>query len=1038
MRKFKTLFLIFVLVLMVFMVACNGPEQPQPSGTTPSGTTPSGTVPDDPEPPFADSDPIEEEDPKVRIDKTEISILVGDSDVIKAQTLVQGATVTWKSLNPAICTVDKGVVVGISKGETEVSATVDGESVYCIVVVIERNNPASPIGYNIELNRDQIKLGPNESFNIEATLVDTNGIVKEDATFTYSSSVESVATVDTNGKIQAVSGGQTVMTVKYSDGTNWVTATMTVTVVDNWSVEIEPIEGEVEINGTYPIIYTVFKDGVAQDYPVDKVSITSSNDEVAEISGTNVITKSAGIAEISVELTELGIKSVYELIVIDADAGPIELKCDDIELYVDSSIKIPLTGATWGTIEYRLSDGDFSIVDDVIYAPSEEKTCTLTITHKETEQSINVNVNAIPFNPCITTANQFLALGSVKAGTEVYLDADIDLSEAVWSSKVGLTSEAPNAEEAFLVETLNAKLDGKGHKITVRYNHDFADHVRVAGVFHTVSTDGSITNLIIDSELRYFGPESADGNDTSPINYAMRNCVLAMKNFGKVTNNYIKARMYSDNFVKRETIVGFGGGTMKNNIVDIEVYKGGSVQNVGTFTWERSDRYASSQNVVISRTRTSAPSSVPLYFTSVQGFIDAWIGGTLDGKDTFVDGGWSVDSTTNTISLAGKVAHTEPFSGPVLAVNAQSVVNWSSVASATGYKIAVKWSDDTTWTELGTITDTKWDLTAYLKSLSVYDLIEKYDGTALTLGVATVTPNDTSEYSEINPMGMGALLRVATNIEELSNYTCATDTLNYTILVDNFDLGNVVKSTQQTFSIMGYMQKGTLNGLGHTIKYEYDDTYFTPSSGASFNGLFQKVGESHKVVILNLGVDAKITSARTFDDMHLNVLAYQLQGEVYNCYFKLRGYTTNISSSSKSRINLVRRLISNSNGTCTGSFDNCIFDMVTYGKDGIARQGGTATCDTLISRNESDIMTKSGTGRAIRNCAFIMNQTQDRTVWSEGDANVTITDSAFYSNYGAFVTAWNGDTLSGKQNYINAGFAVEGTAVKYNGIEINA
>ena len=79
----------------------------------------------------------------------------------------------------------------------------------------------------------------------------------------------------------------------------------------------------------------------------------------------------------------------------------------------------------------------------------------------------------------------------------------------------------------------------------------------------------------------------------------------------------------------------------------------------------------------------------------------------------------------------------------------------------------------------------------------------------------------------------------------------------------------------------------------------------------------------------------------------------------------------------------------------------------------------------------------NGAKREITNCVFITNQTAIDRTWTENDNYATITNSVFLSNFDSFRTAWTGNTLSAKEGLQTAGWSVDGTAVKFNGVTVN-
>ena len=986
MRKFKifTLLLIVAFILVPVLSACD---------------------PTDP------TDPVD--NAPIVIDKTEVTVLVGESDVIKAQTLTQGATVTWDSQNPSICVVDKGVVTGISKGQTVVSATCEGESVYCVVNVLERENPASPIGYSIRLERQSVKLAKGDEYAILAELYDTTNTKVNNPTFTYTSSASSVVTVDNNGKITAVENGTAQVVVKYTDGTNWVSAVMSITVQDVYSIEIVPYTVDPQINSQVDFSYTVYKNASVYSYPSDKVSITSSNTDVARYENGKLITGQMGIANITVTLTDVNVSAMIEVIVIDPNAPEITLSCEDIEMYVDKGVEIEVEGATWGTLVFTTSDVDFSVVNGILYSPSSPKSCTLTITHRETRQSITVNVNAIVFDPCITTAKQFMSLGNVRAGVDVYLGADIDLSNETWSEQAGLSHNNVNTVVAYLVKELDTNVDGRGHKVTVRYDYDCSDTCQIGGIFANITSNGSFKNFIVDFEAKYAGAESIDkgseyGAPGSHPQAGMKQSVIAHNQYGVVSNNHIIARFYSDGSVKREGVIGKCGASLKNNVVDMAVYASNVLQNAGVVKWTGGN---ATGNVLINEGIQT--DSANYKYSSFDEFYSAWSDSVnvLAIKESLIEAGWEVNADSikyNDVLVLCEESLAAPSN--VTRLNSGKVV-WDAVDGATSYNLRVKWEGETNWTNLPATTSESWSITEYLKTFNSTDLVAK-NGKHLTLNVQAVGDAPSSEWASAgnvfgttNNGASNYRIRVATTLDEFKTYMNDTINLNYVVLANDLVLGNVTPETaiSGVWSITGLSPaRSVINGLDRKISYTYDDTDKKPASGSTFAGLFTVYSSSNasfRLFVTNLVIDANMVLSKDFDDFHAFVFANKMQAEIHESTFKLRVKTINVDKNYATRTGIVREMISNSTGSLNSFFENCLFDMVSYDKNDEVRVGGATYKDCQITRSSSN------TYNYIKNCSFIMNQEQSERSWTENDANITITNSNFYKDLDAYNSA---------------------------------
>ena len=146
---------------------------------------------------------------KVRVTGTEKTIYVGESLVLDAEVTPANATiqgVTWSSSREDNATVDQnGVVYGISKGETKITArAADGSGQYATYTVTVKQQPES-----ITLNKESFTLKTGNYQTLTATVLpsttDNKGV-------NWYSSDESVARVNTSGRVTAVSPGTAIIT----------------------------------------------------------------------------------------------------------------------------------------------------------------------------------------------------------------------------------------------------------------------------------------------------------------------------------------------------------------------------------------------------------------------------------------------------------------------------------------------------------------------------------------------------------------------------------------------------------------------------------------------------------------------------------------------------------------------------------------------------------------------------------------------------------------------------------------------------------
>ena len=182
----------------------------------------------------------------VSLNKAEDTIVVGNTDTLIATVSPADATnknVTWSSSNASVASVDStGKVTAVSVGTADITVTtVDGnKTAVCKVTVI--NPVVHVISVSLNKTEDTIIVGGTD------TLIATiNPADASNKNVTWSSSNASVASVDSTGKVTAISVGTAVITVTTVDGNK--TASCSVTVIKD-KTSILPQTGSAVDTGT--------------------------------------------------------------------------------------------------------------------------------------------------------------------------------------------------------------------------------------------------------------------------------------------------------------------------------------------------------------------------------------------------------------------------------------------------------------------------------------------------------------------------------------------------------------------------------------------------------------------------------------------------------------------------------------------------------------------------------------------------------------------------------------------------------------------
>lgn len=162
-------------------------------------------------------------------DRTRLSI--GSKIQLTATVLPEDATdksVTWSSSNESVAKVDaNGLVTAVGTGTATITVTTnDGGHTATCTVIVYRPAPATVYVTGVTLDKTTMDMKPGDTLTLTATVGPANAT---DKSVTWSSSDESVAKVDANGKVTAVGPGTAIITVTTNDGGHTATCTVTVT-----------------------------------------------------------------------------------------------------------------------------------------------------------------------------------------------------------------------------------------------------------------------------------------------------------------------------------------------------------------------------------------------------------------------------------------------------------------------------------------------------------------------------------------------------------------------------------------------------------------------------------------------------------------------------------------------------------------------------------------------------------------------------------------------------------------------------------------
>ena len=230
---------------------------------------------------------------QLTMSKTTLSLEAGKTATLSVTAAPADATtktVTWKSSNTSVATVDNGVVTAVKKGTATITATApSGKTATCKVTVT-----AAPVEVTgITLSKTSVSLVEGSTRRLTAT------VKPSDATndsVTWSSSNTSVATVSSSGTVTARREGTATITAATYNGK---TATCKVTVtpeVEVSSVSVSPSSVTLEAGQQKSLSVSIYP----SDATDDSIEWESSDTSVATVNSSGTVTAVApGTARIT-------------------------------------------------------------------------------------------------------------------------------------------------------------------------------------------------------------------------------------------------------------------------------------------------------------------------------------------------------------------------------------------------------------------------------------------------------------------------------------------------------------------------------------------------------------------------------------------------------------------------------------------------------------------------------------------------------------------------------------------------------------------
>ena len=376
----------------------------------------------------------------ITLSQNTASLHVGETVTLTATVKPDDATdktVTWKSSNEAVATVDNGKVTAVALGEATITATTaDGTNLTatCAITV----NPIKAA--SITLSQTTAELFPGDKITLTATVLPENATDKR---VTWMSSNSSIATVSEEGIVTAVAVGETTITAKTADGTN-LTATC--------AVKVNPIKvSSITLSQTtatlYPTDQLQLTATVLPDNATNKgIEWESSNTAVATVSEGIVVAVAPGEAVITVRTTDgSNLSATCAVTVKPILATSITLSQTAANATVGDRLQLKATvlpdNTTDKSVTWSTSAPDVATVDAegiVIVVGAGEAVITAT-TNDGTNLQATCTLTAVPATVLATSitldvTEAELGIGRTLQLTATILPEDVSTHGVTWSS----------------------------------------------------------------------------------------------------------------------------------------------------------------------------------------------------------------------------------------------------------------------------------------------------------------------------------------------------------------------------------------------------------------------------------------------------------------------------------------------------------------------------------------------------------------------------------------------------------------------------
>jgi uncharacterized protein YjdB len=267
----------------------------------------------------------------IQITGIQSSYIVGDQSTITVTgTYNTGQTetisgITWSSSNSSVATINaSGSLSAISAGTSTITGSVNNRTASVQIEVISPDPTLVSIQFTGILS--SYVVGTQDTISVTGTFDNNQTAVLSDAT--YSSSNPAVATINTNGRLSALSEGSTTITANASN----LTVSLVIDVVAPTLTSIEIVSASASSPAGLSVQLSArgtFNNGVTRT--LDGLTWSSDDETIASISNIGLVT-AVGQGQTSLRATKDDINAAFTLTVTSAILQSINIQLSDASI----------------------------------------------------------------------------------------------------------------------------------------------------------------------------------------------------------------------------------------------------------------------------------------------------------------------------------------------------------------------------------------------------------------------------------------------------------------------------------------------------------------------------------------------------------------------------------------------------------------------------------------------------------------------------------------------------------------------------------